>query len=183
MEVKINKMDNTNYFGLIALFVVYVAYVINYHKLVIYVDSLIKTKSYNTDSWYNRDPNVWYELNDGISRYKGEWKYGLPNGKGVLEYITGCHSIIEGDFVDGYAVYGRQIFDREYEKQVPYYEGEFCKNLQHGKGKYHYGNGSYYIGEFQNGKFHGQGTEYCHVKKQMFVGEFYNDGQLTGIWK
>jgi len=126
--------------------------------------------------------DTWYMLN-ADSRYKGEWKNGLPNGKGTLEYIRGCHSIIEGNFINGYAEgHGRQIFDVEYEKMVPYYEGEFYRNIQHGKGEYHYGNGSYYKGEFQNGKFHGQGVEYCHIRKQTFVGEFYNDRQLKGEW-
>jgi hypothetical protein len=131
----------------------------------------------------NRDPDTWYMVNE-CSRYKGEWKNGLPNGKGTLEFVKGYHSIIEGNFIDGFAEGpGRQIFDREYEKMVPYYEGEFHKNLQHGKGEYHYGNGSYYKGEFQNGKFHGQGVEHCHIRNQTFIGEFYNDGQLKGAWQ
>ncbi len=179
-------MDNTNYLGLLALFVTYVAYVINYHKLVIYINGLVRNpKVRNNDNtlvWY-RDPLVWYDLSDGNARYKGEWVNGIPHGKGVLEFITDCHSIIEGEFVDGYAVYGRQIFDREYEKMVPYYVGEFKNNLQHGNGEYYYGNGSYYKGEFKEGKFHGQGIEYCHIKNLTFVGEFYNDGHLKGTWK
>jgi hypothetical protein len=93
-------------------------------------------------------------------------------------------STLECTFVDGRANgYGRQIFERTYEKMVPYYEGEIKNNFQHGKGEYYYGNGSYYKGEFVDGKFQGQGIEYCHIKHQTFVGEFYNDGQLKGEWK
>jgi len=59
---------------------------------------------------------------------------------------------------------------------------DFARQLAYDKSSY-YGNGSYYKGEFVDGKFQGQGIEYCHIKHQTFVGEFYNDGQLKGEWK
>ena len=140
------------------------------------------------------DPELWYDLpnyKDNHKRqhkYKGEWKNNLPNGKGTMKFIhdrdKALTSTLECTFVDGYANgYGRQIFERTHEPMVPYYEGEIRNNFQHGKGEYYYGNGSYYKGEFVDGKFQGQGIEYCHIRKQTFVGEFYNDGQLKGVWK
>ena len=142
----------------------------------------------------DRDVNEWYYIHNDTKRYKGEWKNGKPNGKGAMEFIknkaTGFDgkelketSVIECTFVDGLANgYGRQIFERTYEKMVPYYEGDFKNNNQHGYGEYHYGTGDYYKGEFREGKFNGQGIDYDHKTNKTFVGEFYNDGKLKGKW-
>ena len=32
-----------------------------------------------------KDINTWYPINDEQSRYKGEWKDGVPHGKGTKE--------------------------------------------------------------------------------------------------
>jgi len=142
----------------------------------------------------DRDVNKWYYMDNDTKRYKGEWKNGAPNGKGAVEFIKNKskdfegkilqeHSVIECTFVDGLANgYGRQIFERTYEKMVPYYEGDFKNNNQHGYGEYHYGTGDYYKGEFREGKFNGQGIDYDHKTNKTFVGEFYNDGKLKGKW-
>ena len=142
----------------------------------------------------DRDVNEWYYLDNDTKRYKGEWKNGKPNGKGAMEFIKNKTkdfegkllketSVIECTFVDGLANgYGRQIFERTYEKMVPYYEGDFKNNNQHGYGEYHYGTGDYYKGEFREGKFNGQGIDYDHKTNKTFVGEFYNDGKLKGKW-
>jgi hypothetical protein len=180
------------------LIISYFIYVFNYRRWAAYIDGLVK--KYNTKEFsenennVNLDPNLWYDLpNDNddkysrVRKYKGEWKNSLPNGKGIMKFIhndKNLSSTLECTFVDGRANgYGRQIFERTYEKMVPYYEGEIKNNFQHGKGEYYYGNGSYYKGEFVDGKFQGQGIEYCHIKHQTFIGEFYNDGQLKGEWK
>ena len=47
-----------------------------------------------------RDINTWYELTDKKARYKGEWKNGLPNGKGI-KHCYKTDSYLEGNFVDG----------------------------------------------------------------------------------
>jgi hypothetical protein len=187
----------------IFLIISYFIYVFNYRRWSAYIDGLVK--KYNTKEFSENennvkeddailDTNLWYDLpNDNddkysrVRRYKGEWKNGEPNGNGIMKFIhndKNLSSTLECTFVDGRANgYGRQIFERTYEKMVPYYEGEIKNNFQHGKGEYYYGNGSYYKGEFVDGKFQGQGIEYCHIKHQTFVGEFYNDGQLKGEWK
>ena len=184
------------------LIISYFIYVFNYRRWAAYIDGLVKkynTKEFSESENVNEDdaildPNLWYDLpNDNddkysrVRRYKGEWKNGQPNGKGIMKFIhndKNLSSTLECTFVDGRANgFGRQIFERTYEKMVPYYEGEIKNNFQHGKGEYYYGNGSYYKGEFVDGKFQGQGIEYCHIKHQTFVGEFYNDGQLKGEWK
>ena len=70
-----------------------------------------------------KDPNTWYVSPDNLTRYKGEWKNGLPNGKGVREFFetpTKDYSIIEGNFVDGFAHgHGRQTFRKTWEKMTP----------------------------------------------------------------
>ena len=133
------------------------------------------------DEPLENDVNTWYITNKG--KYKGEWKNGLPNGKGIYEF-TATNSIIECNFVDGIAYgYGRQIFEKAWdEKTVPYYEGEFKKNHYDGKGEYHYGDGRYYKGEFKDSKYHGQGAEYSHIMRKTWVGEYYNDEKMKGEW-
>lgn len=128
------------------------------------------------------DIHTWYDVEDGKAKYKGEWKNGLPNGKGI-KIIHEQESIIDGNFVDGFAEgYGRQIFAKSWEKMVPYYEGEFKRNQYHGKGEYHYGTGRYYKGMWKNSKQHGQGTEYVHHIDRTWVGEYYNDEKVKGDW-
>jgi hypothetical protein len=128
------------------------------------------------------DVNTWYDVEDGKAKYKGEWKNGLPNGKGI-KIIHEKESIIDGNFVDGFAEgYGRQVFAKSCEKMVPYYEGEFKRNHYHGKGEYHYGTGRYYKGMWKNSKQHGQGAEYVHHIDRTWVGEYYNDKKVKGDW-
>ena len=33
-----------------------------------------------------KDVNTWHTIEDGKCRYKGEWKNGLPNGKGIKHF-------------------------------------------------------------------------------------------------
>ena len=126
--------------------------------------------------------DTWYDIEDGKAKYKGEWKNGLPNGKGI-KIIHEQESIIDGNFVDGFAEgYGRQLFAKSWEKMVPYYEGEFKRNKWEGKGEYHYGDGDYYKGEWKNSKYHGQGMAYSLYINRTWVGEYYNDKKFKGDW-
>ena len=125
---------------------------------------------------------VWYTIDDKKARYKGEWRNGLPNGKGIKHVYEGDY-YIEGNFVDGFAEgYCKQTFEQIWEKTVPYYEGEFKRNEYQGMGEYHYGDGEYYKGEWKNSKYHGHGAEYSHQRNKTWVGEFENDEKVTGNW-
>ena len=127
------------------------------------------------------DVNTWYTIEDGLSRYKGEWKNGLPNGKGIKHYYK-TDSYIEGNFVDSFAHgYCKQTFEQTWEKTVPYYEGEFKRN-QWVKGEYHYGDGDYYKGEWKDGKYNGQGAAYSLRTNRTWVGEYKNDEKVEGNW-
>ena len=129
-----------------------------------------------------KDINIWYTLEDRTARYKGEWKNGLPNGKGI-KHIYKTDSYIEGNFVDGFADgYGKQSFEKTWEKTVPYYEGEFKRNQWHGKGEYHYGDGDYYKGDWKDSKYHGQGTAYSNRLDRTWVGEYCNEEKVNGNW-
>jgi hypothetical protein len=129
-----------------------------------------------------KDATMWYSINDKKERYKGEWRNGMPNGKGI-KHIYEDDYYIEGNFVDGLAEgYCKQTFEQTWEKMVPYYEGEFKRNEYQGMGEYHYGDGDYYKGEWKNSKYHGHGAEYSHRRNKTWVGEFENDEKVTGNW-
>ena len=129
-----------------------------------------------------RDINTWYTIEDGKCRYKGEWKNGLPNGKGIKHFYKN-DSYVEGNFVDSFAEgYGKQIFEQTWEKSVPYYEGEFKRNGWNGKGEYHYGDGDYYKGMWKDSKYHGQGAAYSQRLNRTWVGEYKNDEKIEGNW-
>ena len=129
-----------------------------------------------------RDINTWYALTDKNARYKGEWKNGLPNGKGI-KHSYESDSYIEGNFVDGFAEgYGKQTFKQTWEPSIPYYEGEFERNNYQGKGEYHYGDGDYYKGEWKVNKYHGQGAAYSKRLNRTWVGEYDNDKKVNGNW-
>ena len=129
-----------------------------------------------------KDVNTWYTIEDGLSRYKGEWKNGLPNGKGIKHYYK-TDSYIEGNFVDSFAHgYGKQTFEQTWEKTQPYYEGEFNRNNYDGKGEYHYGDGDYYKGEWKDGKYNGQGAAYSLRTNRTWVGEYCNDEKVNVGW-
>ena len=129
-----------------------------------------------------KDVNTWYTIEDGLSRYKGEWKNGLPNGKGIKHYYK-TDSYIEGNFVDSFAHgYCKQTFEQTWEKTVPYYEGEFKRNNYQGKGEYHYGDGDYYKGDWKDSKYNGQGAAYSKRLDRTWIGEYNNDVKVGGNW-
>jgi len=129
-----------------------------------------------------KDVNTWYTIEDGKCRYKGEWKNGLPNGKGIKHFYK-TDSYIDGNFVDSFAEgYGKQTYEQTWEKTQPYYEGEFKRNNYNGKGVYYYGDGDYYKGDWKDGKYHGQGAAYSKRLNRTWVGEYCNDVKVEGNW-
>jgi hypothetical protein len=128
------------------------------------------------------DCNTWYTTEEGKGRYMGEWKNGLPNGKGI-KHIYKDDSYIYGNFINGLAEgHCKQTFEQTWESMEPYYEGEFKRNEYHGEGEYHYGNGDYYKGQWKDSKYHGHGVEYSKRKNKTWVGEYENDEKVEGNW-
>jgi hypothetical protein len=106
--------------------------------------------------------------------YRGEWYYGMPEGKGKLTLESGL--AYEGEFLCGFFWgegklnypgnisyegsfrmgqrngYGRAIFN-----DGSTYEGQWINNMMEGKGIYTFGKKYRYAGNFQNNKFEGQG--------------------------
>jgi len=54
------------------------------------------------------------------------------------------------------------------------YVGEYRDGKAHGQGTYTFANGDRYVGEFRDGKYHGQGT-FTFVNGDRYVGEFRDD--------
>lgn len=148
------------------------------------------------------DPNLWYFCGPKrLSRYKGEWKNGKPNGRGIKEIFEGplrnakgqpcdasgnlrCHSIIDSYFVDGYAEgYGVQYYDitEPDEVSVPHYRGQFHENVHHGMGEYHFGTGSWYKGTFRFSKFHGRAIYYHHPTREYLLSVYVNDVRVRRL--
>ena len=157
-------------------------------KLILPQDELVISKAETVLSKaetvvnLEKDVNTWHTIEDGKCRYKGEWKNGLPNGKGIKHFFK-TDSYIDGNFVDGFAEgHGKQTFEQTWEKTVPYYEGEFKRNNYQGKGEYHYGDGDYYKGDWKDSKYHGQGAAYSLRINKTWVGEYENDVKGDGNW-
>ena len=168
---------------------IYVAiYAINYKRINAYFnnkDVKVEEEKVEEEVLSNAEPlendiNTWHTIEDGKCRYKGEWKNGLPNGKGIKHFYK-IDSYIDGNFVDGFAEgHGKQTFEQTWEKTVPYYEGEFKRNHFHGKGEYHYGDGDYYKGDWKDSKYNGQGAAYSLRLDRTWIGEYNNDVKGEG---
>ena len=134
------------------------------------------------DEVEEKDATMWYPIEDKKGRYKGEWRNGLPNGKGI-KHIFKDDSYIYGNFVDGLAEgHCKQTFEQTWERTQPYYEGEFKRNEYHGNGEYYYGDGGYYKGEWKDSKYNGHGAEYSKSRNKTWVGYFENDEKVEGNW-
>lgn len=66
------------------------------------------------------------------------------------------------------------------------YQGQNKDNLRHGRGKYIYADGSYYIGDWKKGKMDGQGQLYDSNSNLVYDGNWKDDhyegaGRLMGF--
>ena len=80
-------------------------------------------------------------------RYEGDWQHGLQHGKGKVIYTNG--TICEGEWFQGEM--GEFIICRYSNGAV--YEGQWKYGQPHGKGKMKYSNGMIYSGMWREGKF------------------------------
>ena len=79
---------------------------------------------------------------------------------------------------DGYTGKGTHTYGKgEWEGEK--YVGEYKDGKMHGQGTYTWTSGDKYLGEFKNDQKHGQGT-YTWADGKNYVGEFKNDGPWNG---
>ena len=109
--------------------------------------------------------------------YTGEWKDGLPHGKGTYSWFRYNAARTEGYRLDYFSNY---LYDEEYQEYVGVFENGI------GQGTMIYHDGHIYIGEMRDGRLHGEGTFKC---KNSIM---YLDGSnvpckpgriITAIWK
>ena len=87
---------------------------------------------------------------DNGTKYEGEFRADMRNGKGTFTYPDGAK-----------------------------YEGEFVNNDKKGHGTFTWPNGAKFVGAFDNGTANGHGTEYNPDGTELRSGVWVN-GQYTG---
>lgn len=126
---------------------------------------------------------------EGISKYKGEFKNDLPNGKGIFVDFENDYKY-NGDFENGLK-HGKGIIEFS---DGTKYEGEFKNDLYDGIGVIKFKNGNKYEGEFFEGNIKGKGKfiwnegykydgEYDDFMKNGFGKFYWNDNKYyEGQW-
>lgn len=100
--------------------------------------------------------------------YEGQWLNGVPNGKGVYNFIRSGNKYI-GDFLDGHLDGNGTFFFNNGDK----YEGQFKNGGINGYGTLNYANGDLYVGQFKNGLLNGNGV-FTFASGDKYNGEFRN---------
>ena len=99
-----------------------------------------------------------------------------------LLLLTSINAYALSDCPSGQSVKWHNCFGSFYYENLDVYMGEWKDGKFHGQGTYTWANGAKYVGEFKDGKKNGQGTEtYANEpnKGDKYVGE-YKDGKRNG---
>ena len=111
-----------------------------------------------------------FEDFENLYKYNGDWEMGYKNGKGVLEFHDG--TIYEGEFKnDLYDGNGIIKFNNG-----NVYEGEFVEGNIKGKGKFVWNDGKKYDGDYEDFMKNGSGKFYWNDKK-YYEGQWLNNKQ------
>ena len=121
-----------------------------------------------------------YKYSDGNS-YEGQFVNNDFHGFGVFRFATGDSIRIEGEWLDGDLIEGRQYF-----RDGAFYNGQYKNSLRNGVGNYRYSDGSTFSGEFKDGDINGKGT-ITFADGERYVGESrtFDDGVRPnglGVW-
>ena len=149
------------------------------------------------------------------NKYVGEFRNGKPNGQGTKIFADG--RIREGTWKDGQFQYTKKVRPKTDYGNMPVCSnsplaiislsdwpknwdncrgditmnsdapkfagdrvvGEFRNGKYHGQGTYFYADGDKYVGQYRNGKMNGQGTYIWAKTGTKYVGE-YKDGKRNG---
>ncbi|MBS1935858.1 MAG: hypothetical protein JST96_17800, partial [Bacteroidetes bacterium] len=140
------------------------------------------------------------EFDDNGATYKGGWRDGKFNGKGLFTWKSG--EIYDGYFKNGYRegdakyTYKEGILEGTWRAGTLQgsihadfnngnkYDGNWMNNTENGYGTFTWKNGDKYVGYWLNGERHGQGTQ-TWADGNSYSGEFkygYRDGIGTLTW-
>ena len=101
--------------------------------------------------------------------YEGEFQNNKANGSGVMKLKNFQYT---GDFINNkFEGKGKAIWFNN--KKIKSYEGEWSNNLMNGVGKLELMSGTFYFGQFKNGKMDGEGKLVSNDKSVI----------KEGIWK
>lgn len=126
------------------------------------------------------------EIMTKLGRYVGEYKDGLPHGRGILYYSSqyGIKSY-DGTWINGVMDGEGTLILNTGDKYV----GKFKDGQANGYGILYYANGKLYEGDWQNNELHGKGKlTYAandELGRKYYEGEFFSDAiQGTGkmVW-
>ena len=109
-------------------------------------------------------------------KYIGEWKNNKMHGKGALHFKNG--DSFYGEFINGEQKKGGLSLS----SSGISFQGEFINNLpSYGTLSFNSGrhDGDKYIGDFENGQMHGEGT--YKTKQNEYVGQWEN-GEYVSQW-
>lgn len=113
--------------------------------------------------------------------YEGEWHDGLFHGEGICYYgEEGCEHYYEGHFENGLRC-GKGTM---HYPTGNVYEGEWHNDKRHGKGKFLWKeSGSYYIGDFVEGRMEGNGEIVYAFSAQAPSVQFVQSNRYLGEFK
>tara|TARA_Y100001970_G_C14236741_1_gene862294 strand:- start:2356 stop:3006 length:651 start_codon:yes stop_codon:yes gene_type:complete len=130
---------------------------------------------YGEIGWYNTGND------DKHGKYLGEIKKNKPHGQGTYTYYKnpkdslGQLSILipEMPKIIVYVITLLQMINQREEENLPaQYIGNWNRGKKHGEGTYFFPNGDKYVGKWKHGKKHGHGTYF-----------FSNGDKYEGKWK
>lgn len=108
------------------------------------------------------------EARGSAAQFRGEFKAGLPHGKGVKTWPSDDH--YEGDFVEGRKEgTGMYVWGRRSQWAGHRYTGGWLKDRRHGYGVYELPNGERYAGPWENDRFVGKPTASMVARARMFA--------------
>ena len=121
------------------------------------------------------------EINKYELAYDAGTKSGSSGSPIFLQKSTKVIGIHKGGIKEEERNYGDLIYpvldwlNEIFRYNKDQYEGEYVNGVFHGKGKYIYNTGKYYIGEWRNGKRNGKGKFYLRNNFLYYDGEWVND--------